>query len=234
MKSHHEFAADLTGFHGVAPIFPLPNVVLFPYTALPLRIFEARYREMVAQALSERRLIAIALLKPGWEPDYEGRPQIHEMVCLGRITSDERLESGEYNIVLTGIHRAVVVNELENDLPYRVGQLELYRDFYAADPLMKRETRHQELMLGFRKLFPRNRADSLFSQVLEAGIPLGVACDLLASAVRLSLVDRQLLLEELDVDLRCELLLEKIRERLPAGVVAQASSRIYPPTFSLN
>jgi Lon protease-like protein len=189
---------------------------------------------MVAQALSEERLIAMALLKPGWEPDYEDRPEIHEMVCLGRITADERFESGEYNIVVTGIHRAVVVEELENDLPYRVGHLELYRDFYAVDPLVNREARHHELMRNFRKLFPKSRADSLFSQVLEAGIPLGVACDLLSAAVRFSLADKQMLLEELDVDVRSDLLLEKIRERLPAEVVSQLPSRIYPPTFSLN
>lgn len=234
MKSHSEFAADLTGFTGVAPIFPLPNVVLFPYTALPLRVFEDRYQEMVAQALSEERLIAMALLKPGWEPDYDDRPEIHEMVCLGRITADERFESGEFNIIVTGIHRAVVVDELETDLPYRVGHLELYRDYYAADPLVNREVRHHELMHNFRKLFPRSRADSLFSQVLEAGIPLGVACDLLSAALRLNLADKQSLLEELDVDVRSDLLLEKIRRQLPAEVVAQAASRIYPPTFSMN
>ncbi len=83
-------------------------------------------------------------------------------------------------------------------------------------------------------LLPRSRADSLFSQVLEAGIPLGVACDLLSAALRLSLADKQMLLEELDVDVRSDLLLEKIRERLPAEIAAPAASRIYPPTFSMN
>ncbi|MBI3865977.1 MAG: LON peptidase substrate-binding domain-containing protein [Planctomycetia bacterium] len=234
MKSHPEFTADLTGFHGTAPIFPLPNVVLYPYTALPLRVFEPRYREMVTTALAEERLIAMALLKPGWEHNYEGRPAIHEMVCLGRITADERFDSGEFNIIVTGIHRAVVVEELQKDLLYRVGQLELYRDFYPVDPLVNREVRHHELMLNFRKLFPKSRADSLFSQVLEAGIPLGVACDLLASALRLNLADKQMLLEELDVDLRSDLLLQKIRERLPAESTAPERNRIYPPAFSRN
>lgn len=234
MKSHPEFTADLTGFNGVAPVFPLPNVVLYPCTALPLRIFEPRYREMVAQALSAERFLAMALLKPGWEPDYEGRPEIHEMVCLGRITADERFDSGEYNIIVTGIHRAVVTEELENDLPYRVGHLELYRDYYPADPLVNRDARQHELLANFRKLFPRTRADSLFSQVLDAGIPLGVACDLLASALRLAPAEKQMLLEELDVDVRSGVLLEKIRERLPAEAASPFKSRIYPPTFSRN
>src|SRR5262245_32721223 len=101
MKSYPEFAADLTGFTGAAPVFPLPDVVLFPHVALPLHIFEPRYRQMVSDALEEERYIAMALLKPGWETDYEGRPPIHEMVCLGRITAEERLPGGKYNIVLT-------------------------------------------------------------------------------------------------------------------------------------
>lgn len=233
MKPHPEFAADLTGFNGTTPVFPLPNVVLFPYTALPLRVFEPRYCEMVAQALSAERLIAMAILKPGWEGDYEGRPDIYESVCLGRISADEKFETGDYNIVITGIHRASVVEELDNDLPYRVAELELQRDFYATEPLVNREVRHEELLLNFRRLFPRSRADSLFSQILDAGIPLGVTCDLLAAALRLSLVDKVALLEEVDVDLRSDLLLERIRERLPAEA-AQAFSRIFPPSFSLN
>src|SRR4249920_2867873 len=103
MKPNSEFAADLTGFTGVVPIFPLPNVVLFPYVALPLRIFEPRYRKMVADALEDERLIAMALLKPGWETSTVPKPAIHDMVCLGRITADERFPSGEFNIVVTGV-----------------------------------------------------------------------------------------------------------------------------------
>jgi Lon protease-like protein len=233
MKSYPEFAADLTGFTGVVPIFPLPNVVLFPCTALPLRIFEERYRRMVEAVLAEERLIAMALLKPGWEPHYEKRPAVHEMVCLGRITADERFESGEYNIVVTGIHRGVITEELQTDLPYRTAQLELYRDYYAIDPLVNREMRQHELLVNFRRLFPKSRADSLFSQVLEADIPLGIICDLLAAAVRLSLDDKQMLLEELDVDSRSDVLLERIRDRIPVEG-ARPRTRTYPPSFSLN
>lgn len=233
MKSDPEFAADLTGFSGVAPIFPLPNVVLFPYVALPLHIFEERYRHMVEDALEEERLIAMALLKPGWEPHYEQSPAIHEMVCLGRITTEERFESGEYNIILTGVHRAVVVEEPESSRPYRLAQLELYRDFYGTEPLINREARQNELLINFRRLFPRSRADSLFSQVLEADIPLGVMCDLLSAALKVGMAEKQELLEELDVDLRSELLIEKIRKLLPAGPVEFATRR-FPPSFSLN
>jgi Lon protease-like protein len=233
MKSDPEFAADLTGFTGVVPIFPLPNVVLFPYVALPLRIFEERYRKMVADALEDERLIAMALLRPGWETSTVPNPAIHGMVCLGRITADERFPSGEFNIVVTGVQRAIVVDELESDLPYRLARLELYRDFYGAAPAVSRETRHHELLLNFRRLFPRTRADSLFAQVLEAGLPLGVTCDLLAAALRVAAAEKQALLEEVDVDLRSELLLDKIHELLPETLPERVGRR-FPPTFSMN
>ena len=59
------------------PLFPLPNVVLFPNVFLPLHIFEARYREMVADAVASDRMIGMVLLRPGWERDYDGRPPVY-------------------------------------------------------------------------------------------------------------------------------------------------------------
>jgi Lon protease-like protein len=233
MKSDPEFAADLTGFSGIVPIFPLPNVVLFPFVALPLHIFEPRYKRMIEDALDGERLIAMALLKPGWETNDSPAPPIHEMVCLGRITAQERFPSGEFNIVVTGLHRAVVVEEVQSGLPYRLGKLELYRDYYANDPVVNRDARNHELLLSFRRLFPRSRADSLFSQVLEADLPLGVTCDLLAAALRIGLADKQALLEELDVDSRSDALINKIRELLPEAGSGERLRR-FPPTFSLN
>lgn len=233
MKSEPEFAADLTGFEGSAPLFPLPNAVLFPHVAMPLHVFEPRYREMVADCLDEERWIALALLKPGWEPASEERPAIHEMVCLGRVTSAERLSSGKYNIILTGVHRAVVVDEPETDLPYRVGKLELYRDFYSIEPLIDREERQQTLLEGFRRLFPQTRGDSLIAQVLEADLPLGVLCDLLGAVLPIDPAQKLTLLEELDVDLRSELLLARIRQLL-GGRGESSLRRVFPPKFSLN
>ena len=68
------------------------------------------------------------------------------MVCLGRITAEERLDSGKYNIVLTGVHRAVVVEELHTELPYRLGRLELYRDFYSKEPLVDHDDRRDAFL----------------------------------------------------------------------------------------
>jgi hypothetical protein len=93
------------------PLFPLPNVVLFPNVFLPLHIFEPRYRDMVADALATDRLIGMALLRPGWEPHYEGTPPVFAMGCSGVITHVERLSDGRYDIVLRGVERFRILNE---------------------------------------------------------------------------------------------------------------------------
>jgi Lon protease-like protein len=102
----------------ILPIFPLPNVVLFPNVFLPLHIFEPRYREMVADALESDRLIGMALLQPGWEHEYEGRPPVYPIGCSGVITHFERLADGRYNLVLRGLERFKILEE-DHDRPYR-------------------------------------------------------------------------------------------------------------------
>src|SRR6185436_11269495 len=93
------------------PIFPLPNVVLFPNVFLPLHIFEPRYRQMVDEALKGDRIIGMVLLRPGWQSDYEGRPPVYPIGCSGVITHAERLPDGRYNIVLRGVERFRIVQE---------------------------------------------------------------------------------------------------------------------------
>ena len=93
------------------PLFPLPNVVLFPSVFLPLHIFEARYREMVADAIAGDRMIGMALLRPGWEHDYEGRPPVYPIGSSGVITHFERLTDGRYNIILRGLERFRILEE---------------------------------------------------------------------------------------------------------------------------
>src|SRR5476651_2067777 len=88
------------------PLFPLPNVVLFPRAVLPLHIFEERYKAMTADTLRGDGRIAMALLKPGWEKCYYQRPAIDPVVCVGTILSHEKLPDGTYNFLLQGAIRA--------------------------------------------------------------------------------------------------------------------------------
>src|ERR1041385_3743319 len=105
------------------PLFPLPSVVLFPRAVLPLHIFEDRYRAMTADALTGDRLLAMALLRPGWGKGYYAKPAIEPVVCVGRIISHEQLPDGKYNFLLEGLVRAVVIKEIKVDVPYRLAEL---------------------------------------------------------------------------------------------------------------
>ena len=98
-------------FPSSLPIFPLPSVVLFPNVFLPLHVFEPRYRQMIADALSGDRIIGMVLLKPGYEDDYEGRPPIYGTGCSGLITHVERTEDGRYNLILRGLEKFIVHGE---------------------------------------------------------------------------------------------------------------------------
>ncbi|MBA3296644.1 MAG: LON peptidase substrate-binding domain-containing protein [Acidobacteria bacterium] len=104
------------------PIFPLPNVVLFPSVFLPVHIFEPRYKAMVADALEGDRLIGMVLLRPGWEDDYEGRPAVFPIGCAGLISHHERLPDGRYNIVLRGLEKFRVESE-DSTQSYRIARV---------------------------------------------------------------------------------------------------------------
>ena len=93
------------------PVFPLPNVVLFPKTYLPLHIFEPRYRAMVSDAAMNGQCIGMALLKEGWETDYYGHPPVFSMGCVGRLVSVQPLADGRSNILLQGLERFEIERE---------------------------------------------------------------------------------------------------------------------------
>ncbi len=94
------------------PIFPLPNVTLFPGAALPLHIFEPRYRELVQHVLSRRKLIAVARLEPGFEPHYGGRPPVFDVCGLGVIENHNPRPDGRYDLTLRGLCRVRIAEEL--------------------------------------------------------------------------------------------------------------------------
>ena len=105
------------------PIFPLPNVVLFPNVFLPLHIFEPRYRAMVGDALRDDRIIGMTLLQPGYETNYEGRPPVYQVGCAGLITHSELLADGRYNIVLRGMEKFRIAGE-DDSRPYRLARID--------------------------------------------------------------------------------------------------------------
>ena len=97
----------------VIPIFPLPNVVFFPRTPLPLHIFEPRYRAMVRDATRGARLVGMVLLRGDWMAEYYGRPPVFTTGTVGEMVHVDELPDGRFNIVLRGLREYTIVRELE-------------------------------------------------------------------------------------------------------------------------
>jgi uncharacterized protein len=180
------------------PLFPLPNVVLFPRAVLPLHIFEERYKVMTAHALDTDGLIAMALLKPGWERDYYGQPAIEPVVCVGRILTHERLPDGKYNFLLEGQTRAKFVQEIAVDLPYRIAELEPL----AETPTMEIDlvTQRQRLADIFNDRLPSSMSlVKQFRQMLTSAMSTADVADLIAFNLLDDMQEKQRLLAEVNV-----------------------------------
>ena len=107
----------------VIPIFPLPNVVLFPNVFLPLHIFEERYKVMMGDALVGDRIIGMVLLRKGWNRSPLTNSPVYDVGCSGLITHAKRLSDGCYNIVLQGLEKFRVVDE-DDSRSYRLAKIE--------------------------------------------------------------------------------------------------------------
>lgn len=103
------------------PVFPLPNVVFFPQQTLPLYIFEQRYRSMVKDALEGDRLLAVALIKPGWE-NRGVEPEPYEVCGAGEIIQATHLMGGNMNILLRGLARVRILRTVKES-PYLVAEV---------------------------------------------------------------------------------------------------------------
>ena len=191
------------------PIFPLPNVVLFPNVFLPLHSFEPRYRQMVDDALKGDRIIGMVLLRPGWEGEYEGRPPIYDVGCAGLITHAERTDDGRYNIVLRGLHKFRIAGE-DQSRRYRVANIDPILEPLAEDErsIVTAERRRLEAMLvpqpsgrGVDQKMPPSMADE---ELVNA----------LAQYLDLEVVEKQALLERDGLVQRCRSLIELLEMKL--------------------
>lgn len=109
-------------------VFPLPNVTLFPGQALPLHIFEERYRRMLNDTLQGNRLLVMAKLRPGYEAEYEGRPAVYEVAGIGEIVTHNQLPDGRSLIVVAGVGRVHIDEELPPKVPYRRAKVTVLDD----------------------------------------------------------------------------------------------------------
>jgi Lon protease-like protein len=196
-------AKSATALPSEIPLFPLPEVVLFPDTSRPLLIYEPRYRDMVADALNTNKIIGMVLLRPGFEKDYEGRPPIYGVGCAGIIEQYEKFSDGRYAILLRGLTTFRIVGE-DQRKPYRLARIEALPDVLKDDDRGALSTVRERI-----------------SKLLYTVLPLGVEppdpaledaefVNVVAQALKMPEEERQNLLERSDLLARARALAERL------------------------
>ncbi|MBI3839628.1 MAG: LON peptidase substrate-binding domain-containing protein [Planctomycetia bacterium] len=218
-------------FSGRARLFPLPNLVLFPHVIQPLHVFEDRYVDLLHDALQDDRLIAMALLDTGWERDYEGRPPLAPVACLGRVLSCQAQPGTRYNLLLMGLRRVRIVRELETHKSFREAEVEVLEDEYSSALTETRPTVHRKLVTAFEKMLPCIAdADELFNHLSMNSVSLGTLTDVISYALDLDVQCKQMLLAEKNVDKRTKMLLKHLKN----APISTRTAAGFPPAFSCN
>ena len=154
------------------PIFPLGNVVLFPGAAVPLYIFEPRYRQMTAESIEGERIIGMVTVRPEAAHAMAGDPPVYEVGCAGFIEEHQQLADGRYQIMLRATGRFRIEEELPRtpERLYRVARVielpEAEGDRTAAERLRSQVVEHLE-QIAFHALGPE-RAGSFDAARLVA------------------------------------------------------------------
>ena len=199
------------------PIFPLPNVVLFPNVCLPLHIFEDRYRIMVGDALRGDRMIGMVLLRATGDSMVDEVPAVYPVGCAGLITHSEKLDDGRYNIVLRGLEKFRIIEE-DRTRPYRRARVETISETLSSSDALTADRARLEHMLDRRLAVRRS----------ESRVPPDMADTDLVNALSqyldLDPVEKQALLERDGVRARCRSLVELLEMK------AFLADRDYPYT----
>lgn len=190
------------------PLFPLPSLVFFPETRVPLHIFEPRYRQMVDDSLERESRIGMALLKPGWERSYFGDPPVYEHGTVGEIERALKYDDGRFDLVLKGVVRYRVIEHVEHE-PYRLARV-IADPEHAADP--DSAARLCEVLRELSQRYLSYFNDSEVPELETAS--LAAIVNALVMALNIEPHEKQQLLEDSDLAHRGETAGELIRERL--------------------
>jgi len=208
-------------------IFPLPRALLFPNAVLPLHVFEPRYRKLLADCLAGDGLIGIACLHggdPKSEPedtyDLPGsssleRPFVRRLVGVGSIVAHEALEDGRSNILLKGLGRARIDDELpeESGRPYRVVHAIWVRD-HALAPDRESSTRQTLVALAGELADRLPEGGDTLRSLVGSQPNASALSDLLAAALVTAPDERLRMFETVDVQLRSDGVAEAIATAL--------------------
>jgi Lon protease-like protein len=211
--------ALLGGASGALKVFPLPEVVLFPGTPGPFHVFEPRYRALVADALAGDRLIAIATLRAA-EGASQERAAVYPVAGAGFIEADERLPDGRFNILLRGVARVRLVEELlHTGKPYREFRVEILDDVQPDGGPAALAAEVSTLERCVLELARRSTEESgtrdLAEAVARMRVPSRLA-DAVAAALVSDTATRLAILEERDVTRRLRRVVDEVASLLLA------------------
>ena len=188
----------MINFPKTIPVFPLSNFIIFPRTTVPLNIFEPRYIDMINDSMKSNKLIGI--IQPVSSNNQNNLPKLHNVGCLGKITSFRETEDGRFLIELKGLIRFEMINEILSDKKYRILEVD-YQKFMKDLEKKKEDLKFSDLELIFknlRSLFEKRgyiiNWKSLQNQSLDETI------NALAMASPFSLEEKQILLESENLD----------------------------------
>ena len=136
-------------FPKIIPIFPLSNFIIFPRTTVPLNIFEPRYIDMINDSMKSNKLIG--MLQPKLNVNLNSVPKLHDVGCLGKITSFSETEDGRFLIEIKGLIRFEKIKEIETEKKYRSLEVK-YENFYDDIDKENEDLRFSDLELIFKNL----------------------------------------------------------------------------------
>ena len=184
------------------PVFPLSNFIIFPKTTVPLNIFEPRYIDMINDSMKSNKLIG--MIQPKTSNIKQIKPELHEVGCLGKITSFRETEDGRFLIEIKGLIRFRKITELNTENKYRILQIN-FEDFYQDLENKKESLKFSDLELIFKDLKSlfEKRGFIINWKALEKQ-SLDETINALAMASPFSLEEKQVLLEAKNLDNRKE------------------------------
>ncbi len=181
-------------------IFPLSNFIIFPKTTVPLNIFEPRYIDMINNSMKTNKLVG--MIQPKNSNYNEKLPILHDIGCLGKITSFKETDDGRYIIEIKGLIRFQILKELNSSNKYREFEVN-YENFYHDLKNEKEELKFSDLELifkNFKSLFEKRGFIINWKELEKQS--LDETINALAMASPFSLEEKQVLLEAKNLNTR--------------------------------
>tara|TARA_B100001250_G_C19811894_1_gene796110 strand:- start:890 stop:1531 length:642 start_codon:yes stop_codon:yes gene_type:complete len=178
------------------PVFPLSNFIIFPETTVPLNIFEPRYIQMIDDAMKRDKIIGMVQPKEA----NNKKPKLYNIGCAGKITSFHEADDGRYLIIISGLCRFKILNELQTNKLYRECEV-IYNDFYNDTNNQNEDIKFTDLKLIFKNLktlFSKQGYKIDWKEIEKQSLDKTI--NTLSMASPFSLEEKQILLESINLE----------------------------------